>query len=1044
MRRFAFDIGTNSIGWCVLDPAGKSIVDAGVRLFSDSRDPQSQQSLAADRRLARAMRRQRDRRLDRNARLIEALVRHGLMPEDEQARKVLEALDPYALRARALDEALPLDHLGRALFHLAQRRGFKSNRKTDREDETGVVTEGIATLRQRMTEFGACTLGQYLHRCLKRGEPARRVYLDRRLVKDEFDWIWSAQAAMNASLTEAARADIEAVMFFQRDLKAPEPGFCELDPTQRRAPKAAASFQRFRILHELGNLRLIMPDRSSRRLDRDERDRLLLLLRGQQSATWAGMRRAIEADRATRFNFEQGDDKRKGLEGDRVGSVMTAALGGRWSALTLEEKDRLALALDAADTEEKFDALVAAETFTEEQSEKLRKIRLPDGYARLGLGTLRTLVAIMEDQGLDYAEACGEAGFHHSDQRPKELRDRLPYYGELVRSTVGDTADPGDEPERRFGKMTNPTVHAGLNQLVRLTNALIDRHGRPDQVVLELARDLKLSAKQKDAIKRRQRLETKANERIDALLDEHRVERSRRNRQKVKLWEELTEGAVGRLCPFSGQPIGLTQLLSNAVEIEHILPFSKSLDDSMANKTVAFAKANRDKGNRSPYDAFHHSPEGYPWDDILERSRTLPEHKAWRFGPDAMERMERDDDFLARHLNETRYLSRVAREVMAHVCRDVWVVPGRMTAMLRARWGLNSVLPTANLDAAYGPDGELRKNRLDHRHHAVDAIVVGLTDRGLLNGIARANARASLGSVEIPEPEGWGDIRDHVRDAVVSINVSHKRDRRLPGGRPGRAADGSTSGKLHNETAYGLASAPDADGYVEVVSRKSFEALTDKDIPKIRDEALREALRRHLRAANPGGRLGKAEFTAALDAFARAGWPKGRGQPRGVRLVERMKADALVPVADRRTGRVYKAYKGDSNAFMDLLRLPDGRWKGWIVSTFEANQPAADQPSWKAEHPAAKRIARLFNGDMARLERDGVETLVTIVKMSGQTVVMSEHTAAGPLKARDAARDDPFRYISMAASKLRDARFRPVKVTVDGRVVDPGPLSDLQ
>ena len=152
-----------------------------------------------------------------------------------------------------------------------------------------------------------------------------------------------------------------------------------------------------------------------------------------------------------------------------------------------------------------------------------------------------------------------------------------------------------------------------------------------------------------------------------------------------------------------------------------------------------------------------------------------------------VERMERDGDFLARHLNDTRYLSRTAREIMAHVCRDVWVVPGAMTAMLRARWGLNSILPTANLDAAYGPDGEFRKNRLDHRHHAIDAVVVGLTDRGLLNRIARANAREDLDGIEIPEPEGWGDIRDRVRDAVVAINVSHKRDRRLPSGtaRPG-------------------------------------------------------------------------------------------------------------------------------------------------------------------------------------------------------------------------------------------------------------------
>lgn len=1041
MRRFAFDIGTNSIGWCVLDPKNKRIVDTGVRLFSDGRDPKSKQSLAADRRAARMMRRQRDRRLDRNARLMEVLVRHGLMPTDPGERKALEAEDPYDLRTRALDEALPPHHLGRALFHLAQRRGFKSNRKTDSDDETGVVKEGIAELERRMGQAGARTLGEYLHRRMKRRKSVRRTYLDRSLIKDEFEKIWSKQSALNQGLDQAARSDIENVMFFQRNLLAPEPGFCELDPTQKRAPKATVCFQQFRILQDLGNLRLVMPDRTERRLTMEERDALRVLLSVQNSATWSKMRKAIKADRFSRFNFEERDQKRKGLDGDRVSAPLSAALGKKWAALSLEEKDRVVLAMDAADTDERFDSFCEAESFTPEQAETLRGVKLPTGYGRLGVATLRKLVQIMEDQGLDYASACTEAGYHHSDQRPETLRDQLPYYGELVRSTVGDTANPDDAPEQRYGKVTNPTVHAGLNQLVKLTNGLIARHGRPDEVVLEIARDLKLSRKQKDEIKKRQKRETEANERIDGVLDEYKVERSRLNRQKMKLWEELTEGAIGRLCPFSGLPIGLSQLLSNAVETEHILPFSRSLDDSMANKTVAFVTANRDKGNRSPYDAFAHSPGEYRWEEILERAQRLPRNKAWRFAPNAMERLEHDGDFLARHLNDTRYLSRVAREIMSYVCRDVWVVPGQMTAILRGRWGLGSILPTSNLDPEYGPDSSVKKNRLDHRHHAIDAIVVGLTDRGLLGRIARANAREGMDALEISDPDGWDDFRGHVREAILAINVSHKSDRRLSGGRIQRGNSGSTSGKLHNATAYGLASAPDPSGYVVVVSRKSFDELEEGDIPKIRDKALRDALEVYVDGRRTDGKIGKKDFAAARESFAKRGWPIGRGRLRGVRLVERMKQDALIQIADPRSAKVYKAYKGDSNAYMDLLRLPNGRWTGCIFSTFEANHHEGGQPRWKADYPAAKRIARLFNEDMARVSHNGEERLVTIVKMSGQTIVMSDHTAAGPLKARDATRDDPYKYISMAASKLREARFRQVKVTVDGRVIDPGPLS---
>ena len=145
--RLGLDIGTNSIGWWLYE-TDRAKADAritgsiagGVRIFSDGRDPQSGASLAVDRRTARAMRRRRDRYLRRRATLMKVLANAGLMPADPTEAKTLEALDPYELRATGLDEGLPLTHLGRALFHINQRRGFKSNRKTDRGDnESGKI-----------------------------------------------------------------------------------------------------------------------------------------------------------------------------------------------------------------------------------------------------------------------------------------------------------------------------------------------------------------------------------------------------------------------------------------------------------------------------------------------------------------------------------------------------------------------------------------------------------------------------------------------------------------------------------------------------------------------------------------------------------------------------------------------------------------------------------------------------------------------------------------------------------------------------------------
>ena len=165
--RLGLDIGTNSIGWWVFATENGDItevIDGGVRIFSDGRDPKSKASLAVDRRAARAQRRRRDRYLRRKAALMKRMAEAGLMPADPAAAKELELLDPYTLRAEGLDGKLPLPHFGRALFHLNQRRGFKSNRKTDRGDnESGKIKDATPRLDFEMMRRNAHTYGEFLH-----------------------------------------------------------------------------------------------------------------------------------------------------------------------------------------------------------------------------------------------------------------------------------------------------------------------------------------------------------------------------------------------------------------------------------------------------------------------------------------------------------------------------------------------------------------------------------------------------------------------------------------------------------------------------------------------------------------------------------------------------------------------------------------------------------------------------------------------------------------------------------------------------------------
>ena len=133
--RLGLDLGTNSIGFALLEINNENvpqkIIDAGVRIFSDSRDAKSKskEPLAVARRIARGMRKRRDRTLSRKKTLLNFLITNNLMPSNQVESKKIELLEPYSLRAKAITEAISPFELGRAIFHLAQRRGFKSNRK---------------------------------------------------------------------------------------------------------------------------------------------------------------------------------------------------------------------------------------------------------------------------------------------------------------------------------------------------------------------------------------------------------------------------------------------------------------------------------------------------------------------------------------------------------------------------------------------------------------------------------------------------------------------------------------------------------------------------------------------------------------------------------------------------------------------------------------------------------------------------------------------------------------------------------------------------
>jgi CRISPR-associated endonuclease Csn1 len=1056
MHRLGLDIGTNSIGWCLTEDDTR-IIDIGVRIFSDGREPPKNGSvgapLAEKRRMARGARRRRDRYLGRRSAFLDALVAHGLMPADTDEAKLIAELDPYDLRKRALDERLAPHEIGRALFHLNQRRGFKSNRKAERkqkESEEGKIATGAKALDLAMEEAGARTLGEFLaSRDTKRvrmgGEnQSYDFYPQRRHVEDEFGAIWAAQARYHAALlSEAARAALHRILFFQRPLKAQEVGVCTFVHSEKRLAKAHPLFQERRLYEEVNQLEITTPGESSRKLTPDQRAVLILKLSGVKEASFGSLAKLLKL--APDQSFNKASDTRTKLVGNEVYAALSdkKRFGNAWGHFGPERQWQI---IEQLLDEENPDALHAFLTkkcgLDDERAAATARAPLPEGYGRLGLTASRLILDKLKEEIITYDDAVRRAGWHHSDDRTGEILKKLPYYGELLtRDIPPGTQHPDDPPEKRWGKITNPTVHIGLRQLEKLVNAIIAIHGRPDQIVVELARDLKLNEKEKEEHERRIRKDTAAAQLHSKNLQEAGILDTGANRALLRAWTELNpDNPLDRRCPYCAEPIGMRQLFSGEADIDHIIPYSRSLDDSAGNKIVAHRACNRAKGNRTPYEKWGHD-EAH-WDVISTQVARMHYSKRWRFAPSAMERVEKDGGFLARQLKDTQYLSRLSARYLSSLypSKDegsVYVIPGRMTAMLRRIWGLNSLLPDHNF--VENAQSTAPKNRLDHRHHAIDAAITAVTTRSRLMEIAHAAGRAEDKDLDrmfedLEQP--WEGFREELGKKLSGVIVSHKPDHGRKG-KPDRKHD-VTAGRLHDDTAYGLTGEYGPDGKTPiVVKRVSFLSLEPKDISdpqRIRDATLRREL---YEATN--GLSGKS-YEQALHRF-RDQHPLFRGI-RHVRVLgERAGTCTLnvIPITDNK-GHAYKAYKGNANARFQIWRLPDGSWVHRTVSMFLAHQRGYEPPR---PHPAAKKILDLCQNDLLAIERDGGSCeIMRVVKFSesGQ-VSLAAHNEGGALKARDSASNevDPFKYIAPTAGGLRKLKARQVRIDPLGRVFDPGP-----
>ena len=1064
--RLGLDIGANSLGWSVLElnEGGEpcAVRDAGVRIFSDGRGDKSKATLKADRRAARSARRCRDRYKQRRDFLLDELTKAKLFPEQDEEdehgnniRDRLQKRDPLELRAKAITEPLKTYEIGRALFHLNQRRGFKSNRK-DAESREGVVKKSARELENKLAESGVKTFGQFLWQRRKVNDPTRarrhgttqqdlyNFYPTREMLEYEFDAIWDAQAEYHPEfLTEEIRKRIRTVIFTQRPLRRQKVGKCTYMSGEDRMFKAMPSFQRYRIYQEVNNLEW----RTSRNRNSlihypDARDNIVDMLERPTTmngiVTFGKMKKVLIkmelAEGDFQFNFET--PKRKGFDGNHTSNLMQdeRRVGPQWHQWSLEKQDEFIRVIldDDLDDQAVQERLMGEYHLSKAAAMACTEAPLTEGMAALSKKAAHLLLAKMKDDMRNQTDAVQavareETAFDNPSKCAGEgtLLPRLPYYGEVFqdgRHIIPGSREEDDKDDdlKYFGGVTNPTVHIALNQIRHVVNELLTRYGHPASIAIELGRELPAGKEGRAEIEKEQKENQKVNERLDNCLRKQNQACTRDNRLRLRLWEELDDDPNGRCCPFSGQKIGIADLFNGNAETEHLIPFSRSLDDSRANKVICTRQANRDKGQRTPYEAFGDNPDGYNWEEIFRRSKKLPKNKHWRFQKDALEIWERDHaDFLARHLNDTRYIGRLTKEYLENICpfNKIDVLTGRLTALLRGHWGLHSVL------SGHNQSQEPKKNRDDHRHHAVDAIVIGMTSRPMLQKVATAANRAEKLHLERLFDRGangegpidpWPSFRDDVKELVNKIIVSHKPNLKTLG-------KNTTDGQLHNETAYGIISVPDDTGCYRVVVRCPINELKRREhVEAIRDKTLRH------------------EFLQAFEAQGTDGivrLAKGKSIRR-IRCTERMN---VIPIKDR-SGKEYKAYKGDSNWGMEIYEYPNshtkakaGKWDGEVISRYEANQKEFQPGQTKKPHPAARLVMRLQINDCVEMKKDGRRQIMRLQKLSKGKLTFAPHNEAN-VDARNDNKNDPFKYFNTAASTLKKSNARKVHISPAGRV----------
>ena len=754
------DIGIASVGWAVLrnglDGEPYRIENLGVRIFDKAEVPKTGASLAAPRRNARGSRRVIRRRRHRKERIKRLIEQEGIMTQAEMTQLFQNSSfekSVYEIRVEALDRILTREEAVRLLIHFAQRRGYQSNSKAEeaKDSESGSVKQGISENRKIMEERGYRTFGEmllmderfhYEHNGLKifvpHNKPSEyKATAERSMLKKELEMIFSAQRALKSQwFSETLETAYMEIWSSQRSFDEGPGGNSPYGGNQiekmlgtcfdgeSRAPKASYSAEYFRLLEGVNHLRIESLDGGSFPLTQEQRELVVAAAKKSASLTYAQLRKMLGLTDNQYFNtvrYGSKTDKKaekepeKGTEKEaekkkfghlqfyhQLRTALDKVKTGAADTLTWEQRDEIARILTMYKADRR-------------RNDELRKAGIPEEYIaallplaptkamHLSVTALRKLIPYLED-GMSYSNAQFEAfgGQGSASTAPKKNKLSL----------------------NDIDEITNPVVRRAVSQSIKVINAIVRQYGAPERVRIELAREIGKSFKDRGEIEKSQADNAKNNERVKAKISEYKSGHiTGQDIVKFKLFEEQ-DG----ICLYSGKNLDIARLFEPGyVDIDHIIPYSVSFDDSYSNKVLVLAAENRQKGNRIPFAYFGQDISRWKKFETLvtntvkgyrKRKNLLLKHLS----------EEQSNGFKQRNLQDTQYLSRVVFRLIENHLQFAETAPGKrhtqpvngaITAQVRKRLGIEKIRENGDL------------------HHAVDAAVIACITPGMIEKITR-------------------------------------------------------------------------------------------------------------------------------------------------------------------------------------------------------------------------------------------------------------------------------------------------------------------